>query len=93
MVGLRQPPKHYDELFIGILCAVVGMGLFNLGIALGLTPLGEQLGGNVVSSFAAIEPWAAEGFVDPMFASSNLGKALAIPVSFTHLTLPTILLV
>ncbi len=82
VVGLRQPPKHYDELFIGITCAVVGMGLFNLGIALGLTPLGEQLGGNVVSSFAAIEPWAAEGFVDPMFASSNLGKALAILFGF-----------
>jgi len=82
VVGLRQPPKHYDELFIGIACAVVGMGLFNLGIALGLTPLGEQLGGNVVSSFAAIEPWAAEGFVDPMFASDNLGKALAILFGF-----------
>jgi len=82
VVGLRQPPKHYDELFIGIICAVVGMGLFNLGIALGLTPLGEQLGGNVVSSFAAIEPWAAEGFVDPMFASSNMGKALAILFGF-----------
>jgi hypothetical protein len=82
VVGLKQPPKHYDELFIGILCAVVGMGLFNLGIALGLTPLGEQLGGNVVSSFAAIEPWAAEGFVDPMFASSNMGKALAILFGF-----------
>ena len=38
--------KHYDELFVGIACAVIGMGLFNLGIALGLTPLGEQLGGN-----------------------------------------------
>ena len=82
VVGLRQPPKHYDELFIGIICAVIGMGLFNLGIALGLTPLGEQLGGNVVSSFAAIEPWAAEGFVDPMFASSNMGKALAILFGF-----------
>jgi len=82
VVGLRQPPKHYDELFIGILCAVVGMGLFNLGIALGLTPLGEQLGGNVVSSFAAIEPWSADGFVDPMFSSSNLGKALAILFGF-----------
>ena len=82
VVGLRQPPKHYDELFIGILCAVIGMALFNLGIALGLTPLGEQLGGNVVSSFAAIEPWASEGFVDPMFASSNMGKALAILFGF-----------
>ena len=82
VIGLRQAPKYYDELFIGIACAVIGMGLFNLGISLGLTPLGEQLGGNVVSTFYAIEPWASEGFVDPMFSSSNLGKALAILFGF-----------
>ena len=82
IVGLRQKPKHMDELWVGITCAIVGMTLFNLGISLGLTPLGEQLGGNVVSSFAAIEPWASEGYVDPMFASSNLGKALAILFGF-----------
>ncbi len=82
VIGLRQSPKYYDELIIGISCAVIGMALFNLGIALGLTPLGEQLGGNVVSSFAAIEPWASEGFVDPMFASSTAGKCLAILFGF-----------
>ncbi|OUU39934.1 MAG: hypothetical protein CBC16_06980 [Verrucomicrobia bacterium TMED56] len=81
-VGLQQRPKHLDELVIGISCAVIGMGLFNLGISLGLTPLGEQLGGNVVSSFAPIEPWASEGFVDPMFASSTAGKCLAILFGF-----------
>ena len=82
VVGLRQSPKYYDELGIGISCAVIGMGLFNLGISLGLTPLGEQLGGNVVSSFAAIEPWASEGFVEPMFASSTAGKCIAILFGF-----------
>ena len=85
IVGLRQKPKHMDELIIGITCAVVGMCLFNLGIALGLTPLGEQLGGNVVSSFATIKPWPAEtiGVVNPMFPDSeNLGKALAILFGF-----------
>ena len=80
--GLGQRPKYYDELGIGIACAVIGMGLFNLGISLGLTPLGEQLGGNVVSSFAAIEPWASEGFVEPMFASSTAGKCIAILFGF-----------
>ena len=44
MGGLRQKPKYLDELIIGISCAVIGMCLFNLGISLGLTPLGEQLG-------------------------------------------------
>ncbi len=78
MVGLRQKPKYLDELLVGIACAVTGMCLFNLGIALGLTPLGEQLGQNVVSTFERIMPWGAEGFVDPMFASSTAGKCLAI---------------
>ena len=82
IVGLRQKPKHMDELIIGIACAVIGMCLFNLGIALGLTPLGEQLGGNVVSSFASIQPWQSEGFVDPMFHSSTVGKCLAILFGF-----------
>ncbi len=82
IVGLRQKPKYMDELIIGIACAVIGMCLFNLGISLGLTPLGEQLGGNVVSSFAAIQPWESEGFVDPMFQSSTLGKCLAILFGF-----------
>ena len=82
IVGLRQKPKHMDELIIGIACAVIGMCLFNLGISLGLTPLGEQLGGNVVSSFASIQPWESEGFIDPMFHSSTVGKCLAILFGF-----------
>ena len=82
IVGLRQKPNHMDELIIGIACAVVGMCLFNLGISLGLTPLGEQLGGNVVSSFASIQPWQSEGFIDPMFHSSTVGKCLAILFGF-----------
>jgi len=82
IVGLRQKPKHMDELLIGIACAVIGMCLFNLGISLGLTPLGEQLGGNVVSSFASIQPWQSEGFIDPMFQSSTVGKCLAILFGF-----------
>ena len=82
MVGLRQKPKHLDELGIGIACAVIGMCLFNLGISLGLTPLGEQLGGNVVSSFASIQPWQSEGFIGPLFSSSTAGKCLAILFGF-----------
>jgi hypothetical protein len=82
MGGLRQKPKYLDELFIGISCAVIGMCLFNLGIALGLTPLGEQLGGNVVSSFTSIQPWESEGFVEPLFKSSTAGKCLAILFGF-----------
>ena len=65
--GLRQKPKHLDELIIGIVCAVTGMTFFGLGIAIGLTPMGDQLGTNIVTSFTP-----------------------TTPVSYTHLTLPTI---
>jgi hypothetical protein len=82
MGGLRQKPKHLDELLIGIACAVIGMTLFNLGISLGLSPLGEQVGQNVVSTFERIVPWGSEGFVDPMFASTTAGKCLAILFGF-----------
>ena len=82
MVGLRQKPKYLDELIIGIACAVTGMCLFSLGISLGLSPLGSQLGQNVVSTFERIIPWGAEGFVDPMFASTTAGKCLAILFGF-----------
>ena len=82
IVDLDKNQNIWMSLIIGISCAVIGMCLFNLGISLGLTPLGEQLGGNVVSSFASIQPWQSEGFIDPMFQSSTVGKCLAILFGF-----------
>ena len=41
-------------------------------------PTWRAVGGNVVSSFASIQPWQSEGFVEPIFKSSTAGKCLAI---------------
>ncbi len=52
---LRERLPRADEVFLGLLFAVIGMGLFNIGIELGLSKLGNQVGGKVPSSFKAVE--------------------------------------
>ena len=80
--GLRQKPKHLDELVIGIVCAVTGMTFFGLGIAIGLTPMGDQLGTNIVTSFEFTRPWMFEtGMQEPLIAGGS-GKFIAIIFAF-----------
>ncbi|MBU2260839.1 MAG: DUF1538 domain-containing protein [Proteobacteria bacterium] len=54
-VVLRDRLPRADEILLGLLFAVIGMGLFNIGIELGLAKLGNQVGGALPSSFKAIE--------------------------------------
>jgi len=82
LVVLRERLRRADEIAIGILFAVVGMALFGLGLTLGLTPLGTQLGSNIPSTFASISPWGLSGNVSPMFDSPQIGKAVAIVFAF-----------
>jgi len=51
---LREKLPRPDEIILGIFLAVVGMGLFNVGIELGLSKLGNSVGTNVPSSFTKI---------------------------------------
>ena len=51
---LREKLPRPDEIILGIILAVVGMGLFNVGIELGLSKLGNSVGTNVPSSFTKI---------------------------------------
>ncbi len=51
---LRDRLPKPDEIILGIILAVVGMGLFNIGIELGLSKLGNSVGTNVPSSFTKI---------------------------------------
>lgn len=44
IVLLRDRPKHFDELILGILFALLGMAVLTSGIKLGLAPLGDQVG-------------------------------------------------
>lgn len=79
---LPERLRNRDEIFIGIAFAVIGMSLFILGITLGLTPLGAQLGSNVPLSFATLTPWGAEGLREPLFASATTGKIIAAIFGF-----------
>ncbi|MBL7173026.1 MAG: DUF1538 family protein, partial [Desulfobacteraceae bacterium] len=51
---LREKLPRPDEIILGIFLAVVGMGLFNIGIELGLSKLGNSVGTNIPSSFKKI---------------------------------------
>ena len=44
MVILRDKPRRTDEVLLGILFALAGMGILTSGIRLGLGPLGDQVG-------------------------------------------------
>ena len=52
---LREKLPRADEIFLGLGFAVIGMMLFNIGIEIGLSRLGNQVGGKVPSAFKAVE--------------------------------------
>lgn len=51
---LKEKLRNSDEVFLGIILAVLGMSLFNLGIELGLGKLGNQVGSKLPSAFRSI---------------------------------------
>lgn len=55
LLVLREKLPRADEVVLGIGFALFGMGLFNVGIEIGLAKLGAQVGGKVPSSFKEIE--------------------------------------
>ncbi|NOX50815.1 MAG: DUF1538 domain-containing protein, partial [Gammaproteobacteria bacterium] len=78
---LHQKLAHQNDVGIGVTFALVGMAVFSLGIALGLTPLGGQLGSNVPISFAEIVPWGLDHVEGPLL-DGHLGKFLAVGFAF-----------
>ena len=76
--------KVETEIYTGIAFAVIGMSLFMLGLSLGLTPLGSQLGGNIPTAFASAVPWGAEngGAIPAKYDSEVVGKIVAIIFGF-----------
>lgn len=78
---LREKVRDSDGLIIGIAFAVVGMSLFALGISMGLTPLGSQLGSNVPGTFTEITAWGADSVFGPVYGT-NVGKWIAVLFGF-----------
>ncbi len=79
---LRQRLEHGADVGIGVTFALAGMCLFGLGIALGLTPLGAQLGSNVPLTFASITPWGGDHALPPLTDTPDIGKLLAVGFAF-----------
>ncbi|HAC34812.1 MAG TPA: hypothetical protein DCF45_09870 [Gammaproteobacteria bacterium] len=81
-VILRESVAQSDTVTIGLGFTLAGMMLFGLGIQLGLTPLGTQLGSNVPATFTTIAPWGVPGTEGPMFEYAFYGKLLAAVFGF-----------
>ena len=79
---LRERVKNGDEILIGVTFSLIGMSLFVLGITLGLSPLGTQLGSNVPAAFARLTPWGMSGVEGPIFETAFYGKLLAVAFGF-----------
>ena len=79
---LKQRLDKGNDVGVGVTFALVGMALFGLGIALGLTPLGGQLGSNIPLAFAEIVPWGLDHAEGPLFGNGHLGKLVAIGFAF-----------
>ncbi|MEM9172427.1 MAG: DUF1538 domain-containing protein [Pseudomonadota bacterium] len=79
IVGERLPKSN--DIGIGVVFALLGMGIFGLGITLGLTPLGGQLGANIPATFASIVPRGGEWLTGPLFSEFG-GKLVAILFAF-----------
>jgi hypothetical protein len=54
IVILRDKILRGDEVILGLIFAVIGMTLFNIGIELGLSRLGNQVGEKLPSSFKSV---------------------------------------
>ncbi|MBN8218168.1 MAG: DUF1538 domain-containing protein [Spirochaetes bacterium] len=55
LVLIRERLPRLDEIILGIFFAILGMSLFNVGIELGLTNLGNQVGSKLPTSFKSID--------------------------------------
>ncbi len=52
---LREKLPRPDEILLGLLFTILGMGIFSIGIELGLDKLGNQVGNMLPSSFKTIQ--------------------------------------
>lgn len=82
LIVLKERLRNGDEIALGVVFSLVGMALFGLGLTLGLTPLGTQLGSNIPVTFVTITPWGMSGVVPPLFESAFTGKVVTILFAF-----------
>ena len=52
---LRERLPRADETFLGLGFAIIGMGIFSVGIELGLTKLGDQIGSKIPAAYKIVQ--------------------------------------
>ena len=52
-IVLREPIRDLEQILLGVLFCLIGLGLFGIGLESGLTKLGGQVGANVPGAFTA----------------------------------------
>ena len=72
LVILREKLKNAFITYYGIILAVVGMCIFNIGLTYGLAKLGDQSGGLIAGAFTSIEAITAS----PLY-SMTVGVGIA----------------
>jgi hypothetical protein len=82
LVILKERLRKGDEIALGIAFSLIGMALFSLGLTMGLTPLGTQLGANVPLTFASIVPWGGSGELPAVVSDPVLGKVITMLFAF-----------
>jgi hypothetical protein len=78
---VREKIPRSEEILLGIFLAVIGFAIFGIGLILGLTSLGTQLGSNIPSAFTRIQLWELESSYGPLFKETS-GKIVAIIFGF-----------
>lgn len=78
---LREKIKQRESILYGIVIAVVGMILFNIGLASGLVPLGDQAGAAAPFAFAKAIPGGTKPLY-PYIIGVTLTLAFAFCLGF-----------
>lgn len=82
LVILKEKLRKADEIALGVTFSLIGMAFFSLGLTMGLTPLGTQLGSNIPVTFAAIVPWGGSTSVPAVFDNPVTGKIVTMLFAF-----------
>ena len=72
LVILREKLKNAFITYYGIILAVIGMCIFNIGLTYGLAKLGDQSGGLIAGAFTSIDAITAS----PLY-SMTVGVGIA----------------
>jgi hypothetical protein len=78
-IVLKEKIKNSETITYGIVLAVVGMCIFNIGLTYGLSKLGEQSGSLVPAAFNTISSPTGNGVIEALYP---YGVGLTVAIGF-----------